>query len=155
MSTSAPLTTWPWWRDLAERLGRQALQTVAPILAAVVAAQGHVDVVATLVVLGGSLAVTAIKGLLAAVADVVPPTNAGLGVTLLDRALPAFAGVMLGFMPADWLGLITMHWRDDLTAALSAAALAVLSAYVTPPAAPLQRRLVAAHRPMSRPGRAV
>jgi hypothetical protein len=137
-----PLTCWPWWRDLAERLGRQALQTAVPIIVAVVSARGRVDVAATLVTLGGALAVTAVKGLLQAVAGVVPPDGASLHVTLLDRAVPAFAGVLLGFMPTDWCGLLTLHWRDAFTAAVSAAVLAVISAYVTPPAAPLQRRPV-------------
>ena len=146
MSGTAPLVTWSWWRDLAERLGRQALQTALPILAAVVAAQGHIDIPAALVVLGGALAVTALKGILTELADIAPPGSASIGVTLLDRALPAFAGTLLGFLPADWFGLLAMHWRDDLTAAVSAAVLAVLTAYVTPPAAPLQRRLTAAHR---------
>jgi hypothetical protein len=144
MPTPDPLTNWPWWRDLGERLGRQALQTALPILAAVVAAQGRIAVAATLVVLGGALAVTLAKGFLYELAGVSAPTGAGLVVTLLDRAVPAFAGVLLGFMPADWFGLLAMHWQDAFTAALSAAVVAVVSAYVTPPAAPLQRSLVAA-----------
>jgi hypothetical protein len=44
--------------------------------------------------------------------------------------------------------MLDMHWADDLTAALSAAFLALVTAYLTPPAAPMQRRLVAVRRSM-------
>lgn len=147
MSTTpppAPLVAWPWWRDLAERLGRQALQAAIPVLAVIQAATGHITVSAVLVALAGAEVIPLLKALLQAVAGVQPPSGTTLWVVLVDRAVPAAAGTLLGFLPDSWLGLLSMNWADDLTAAAAAGILAIITAYVTPPAGPVTRQLAAA-----------
>lgn len=133
MPTST-LATVSFWRVLADKLGRQAAQTAAPILAAVVAAGGSIDVRTVTIGLAGTLLVTLVKGAVQYIADAQVTPGAPLPWQWLDRAAPAAAGVIAGLLPADWRGLIDLDWRAAAVAAGSAAALAVLALYVTPPA---------------------
>ena len=127
-----PVVSWPWWRDLADRLARQALQAVAPVLAVVTATAGRVDVPATLVTMAGVLAFTTTKGVLSALAEVDPLTGGGILPVLWSRALPAFCGVMLGFVPTGWAGLLAVDWLAVLAAATAAAGTAVVTSYLSP-----------------------
>lgn len=134
MSMPAPLVTVAWWRVLLERLGRQAAQTAVPILAAVVAATGHVDVRATVLALLGAEAVTVLTTTVRYLADVHPAPDAPLGVQVLDRAVPAAAGVLAGLPVASWADIIAVDWAEAGWAALAAGVTAVIAVYVTPPA---------------------
>jgi len=131
-STSRPVVSWPWWRDLADRLIRQGLQAGAPVLAAVTLAAGHVDLRATAVTMGGVLTFTTIKGLLNALRDVPPVTGGGVAPVLWSRALPAFAGVVLGFLPTEFAGMLAVDWLAVLVAATAAAGTAVVTSYLSP-----------------------
>lgn len=133
MSTSV-LATVPWWRSLLERLGRQAAGTAVPILAAVVAAGGDVSVETVAFGLAGTLAISLGKAALLAVADVQATTATALGWQLVDRAVPAAAGVLAGLWPVDAAGLADIDVRAALVAAGAAALLAVIGYWVTPPA---------------------
>lgn len=134
MTTPAPLVTVAWWRILLERLGRQAAQTAVPILAAVVGATGHVDVRATLFALLGAEAVTLLTVAFRYLADVHPDRTAPFLVQVLDRAVPAAAGVLAGLPLASWVDVLTVDWAEAGYAALAAAVTAILAVYITPPA---------------------
>jgi hypothetical protein len=134
MPTPAPLVTAAWWRVLAERAGRQAAQTAVPILAAVVAATGHVDAAANAVALAGAVAVTVLTTVFRYLADIHPDPSAPFLVQLLDRAVPAAAGVLAGLPLASWTDLVSVSWAQAGYAALAAAVTAILAVYVTPPA---------------------
>ena len=127
-----PVISWPWWRDLAERLARQGLQAVAPVLLAVTAAAGHVDVAATAVTMAGVFAFTLIKGMVVAVAEVPAVTGGGVLSLAYSRVLPAFAGVVLGFLPPSWSGMLDVDWRAVVVAAAAAAGTAAVTAVVAP-----------------------
>jgi len=123
----------PFWRHLCERLARQAAQTAVPILATVAASTGRVDLPAFFVILGGALVVTLGKTALLEVLAVEVTPGAPTWAVLLDRSVPAFAGVVLGCWPADATGLMYVDWVTVLQASSAAAVLAVIAAYATPP----------------------
>lgn len=133
MSTSV-LTTIPWWRELLDKLGRQAVQTAYPILGAVVASGGQIDVLVVLVGLAGALAVSLGKAGLLWVVELQVTEGSPLAWRLLDRAVPAAAGVLLGLWPAEWAGLLAVDWQAAVVAAVAAALLAVVGYWGTPPA---------------------
>lgn len=123
-----------WWELLLERCWRQALQTAVPIIGAVVASGGAVDVRTVAVGLAGAVAVSVGKALLMALVEVdVDDAEAGLGWRILDRALPAAAGVVVGLWPVSAAELTVIDWHAGLQAAGAAAVLAVLSMWATPP----------------------
>lgn len=128
MSTSA-LATSSFWRDLLERAGRQAAQTALPIVVAVSAA-GGLNLKAVAVAIAGAVVLTVVKAL--ATVNVTP------GETwywvLLDRAVPAAAGTVLGMWPVDAFDIDKVDWSAVGWAAASAAVVALLAYYVTPPA---------------------
>lgn len=134
MSVPAPLVTVAWWRLLLERLGRQAAQTAVPILAAIVSATGHVDIQAVGVALFGALAVTVLTTAARELASITVDPSAALWVQVLDRAVPAAAGVVVGVPLASLGDLFTVDWASVGYAAVAAAVTAILSVYVTPPA---------------------
>ena len=133
--TPSPYVAASFWRLLLERLGRQAAQTAVPILAVLISAGGQVDVKTVGIALAGSLAVTLGKALFLAFVDVPPDGPATpLAWRLLDRAVPAFAGVLAGLWPDSGLGLLSFNWTAALAAAGAAAVTAVIAVYATPPA---------------------
>ena len=126
------LATAAFWQDLAERLGRQAAQTAVPIILASGLSTGlHASAVLTAV--GVALVVTFLK----TIAGVTASPDEPLAWQLIDRALPAAAGTILGFVPVDLASLANVDWVHVSVAALSAAVLAVVAYYVTPPVQPL------------------
>lgn len=116
-------------RDLAERVMRQALQVVGPVLA-VVAATGHGFEVAPVAL---AVALAVLLTVLKAVADISAPEGAPLWRVLLDRVGSAVAGTVLGFLPVEYLGLLNVNWGNVLYAALGAAGLALASYFYAPP----------------------
>lgn len=134
MSAVSILVTVSWWRMLLERLGRQAAQTIVPVLAAVVSQGGTIQPKTVILGLAGALAVTLGKALLLSILDVAPSGTESLTWRLVDRAVPAFAGVFAGIWPNAWAGLGAFDWTSTLYAAISAAGVAVLAVWVTPPA---------------------
>lgn len=137
MSTPEPLVTVGWWTLLFERLGRQAAQTAVPILATVVSATGRVDVAAVSTALFGALVVTFFKTIAQELAAVTVDPAAPFWVQVLDRAVPAAAGVFVGLGFVDFQSLLTVDWASTGYAALAAAVTALLAVYVTPPGAAL------------------
>ena len=136
--TPEPLVSVAWWRLVLERVARQAAQTAAPILAVIVTATGVLDAQTVLVALAGPVVVTLIKSLLIEVRQVTINPAAPWWVQLLDRAVPAAAGVYAGFSPVDMRGLLIVDWASVSWAALAAAVLALVSVYVAPPALAVQ-----------------
>ncbi len=137
-STPEPLVTVAWWRLVLERVARQTAQTAAPILAVIVTATGVLDAQTVLVALAGPIVVTLLKSLLIEVRQVTVDPTATWWVQLLDRAVPAAAGVYAGFVPVDLRGLLIVNWVSVSWAALAAAVLALVSVYVAPPALAVQ-----------------
>lgn len=127
MSTSV-LDTSSFWRQLLERAGRQAAQTALPIVAAVGAA-GVINVTAVVVAVVVAVLVTVLKAL----AGVAATPDEPLLWQLLDRAVPAAAGTLLGFVPVDLANIEGVDWSAVGFAAVSAAVVAMLAYYVTPP----------------------
>lgn len=134
MTALEPLASTAWWRLLLERLGRQAAQTAVPLFLAIGATGGRGDLTALSLALAGALVVTVVKGLLQALTDIHATEDSPLGWQLLDRAVPAFAGVFAGLWPTTVEGLTTFDLRATLFAAAGAAVTAVLAYFVTPPA---------------------
>lgn len=128
MQLTSALRSSEYWRDLLERIGRQAAQTALPIVMVVGVGQ-TVDIKAAVLAVLVAVVVTVLKALVGLKVD---PGEA-LGWQLLDRAVPAAAGVVLGFVPVDATGLLTIDWTSVVVAALGAAVTAVLAYYVTPP----------------------
>lgn len=127
------LATPIWWRHLVERVGRQFAQTALPILAVLITAPGSVSgkawVVATLI----SVAVTLGKATVAEFVAITPNADAALTWRLLDRAVPAAAGVLLGLWPVSAEGLASFDLRAALVAAGAAGVSAIVALYATPP----------------------
>lgn len=119
-----------FWRDLANRLYRQARQTAVPILVVLSVANNGLDIGVVLAALGSTLLVTLGKAALLAIAGAKPATlDVSPLVLAADRALPAALGVLLSVWPADAYGFTKVHWWPDVaSAALSAAVLALLDA---------------------------
>ena len=134
MSTPAPLVTVAWWRAFAERLARSAAQTSAPILAAVVAAGGHITLTAVAVAVAGNDAAPPLTTIVRTVADVRVDSAAAWWVQLIDRGLPAAAAVIAAIPLASWADVAAVDWANTGKAALAAAFLALLSYYAAPPA---------------------
>lgn len=132
MSTST-LATVSFWRVLAERTGRQAAQTAVPLLAAIVAAGGQVDVVNVSLALGMQVAVVAGKAAMQGLVDVRVAPDSALGWQLLDRAVPAAAGVYVGLWPVTGSGFATFDVRSASGAAGGAALTAVVTYFSNPP----------------------
>ena len=132
MSNSAALVTVAWWRVLGERLLRQAAQTAGPVLAAVVAAGGVVDLRSAVLGLAGVEAVTLAKATLQYLADVHFSPDDPWWVQVLDRAVPAAAGVLLGVPLATWADAVSTDWSAAGKAAGAAAVLALVMAYGAP-----------------------
>lgn len=128
--TTSVLDTPGFWRDLGERLIRQLAQTALPIVL-VVGVTTTID--AKNLVL--PLLVTAGVTVLNALRHVAVTSGEGIGWQLLDRAVPAAAGVLLGFVPISATDLFTVDWKAAGFAAVAAAVSSVLAFYLAPPAA--------------------
>jgi hypothetical protein len=123
------LVTVSWWRNVAERAVRQALQVSAPILAAIVASGNGLDAGATI----GAILVAVVLTVLKAVAGARSDADDSKVKQLVDRAGSALAIALLAFVPLDWADWATVDWGKALTAAVAAAALAVVQFYANPP----------------------
>jgi hypothetical protein len=133
MSVSV-LATRVWWRALLDRLIRQAAQTTYPILGAVIASGGQVDLVTVGIGLAVALIVSLGKAGLLALSGITVTEGTALGWRLIDRAVPAAAGVVLGVWPSEWAGMLALDWGATGIASAAAALLAVLSYWGAPPA---------------------
>lgn len=128
MSASV-LSTRVFWRALLERAGRQAAQTVLPLIAVIGVSGGGLNIEPIALATTVAVAVTLLKGL----AGISAGAGESLGWHLLDRAVPAAAGVLIGAVPVDLADLAHIDAKNLTLAALAAAATAVISFYVTPP----------------------
>lgn len=115
-----------FWRDLLSRLYGQARQTIAPVILVVATNYEHDAVESVLLAAGGALALTTAKALLLALLGIRVPASAPWWRVLLDRALPAAAGVLVGFVPVDLAGLSNLNWVGVGAAAGVAALLATM-----------------------------
>lgn len=106
---------------------RQVLQTAVPIVAAVVASGGAVDLGTVGLALVGAVAVTGVKFVLLAAAE-IPVAGPGtpFGWRAADRAIPAFVGVVAGVWPSDVAGFVAVDWRAAAVAASAASVLALV-----------------------------
>ncbi len=129
--TGSDLATPTFWRELLERAARQAAQTFAPIVAAVVGGGHPFDLAAVAIAVAGAVAVTVLKAL----SGIMLHPDEAWYWQLLDRAVPAVAGTALGFVPVSWTDIIHVQWTQVAYASLGAGVIALLSAYVAPPAA--------------------
>lgn len=126
---SGDLADYSFARDLFERVIRQVLQVLGPVLAVIASTGQGFDVKPTLLAVGLAALVTVLK----AVFDVKVPDGAPTWRILLDRAGSAVAGTLLGILPADALDLLSVDWQKALVAALGAAGLAIVSYFGAPP----------------------
>lgn len=134
LTTTSSLADASWWRIVVERLGRQFAQTALPLLAVITAAPGTFQPRAFVVSTALALALSLGLSILREVASITPAADAALAWRVLDRAAPAFAGVLLGLWPVDAVGLLTFEWRNALLAASAAAVQAAIAYVATPPA---------------------
>lgn len=134
MATSV-LGTDRFWRETFERAGRQLAQTLIPII---IASLGdpprHLYVGAIATAAAASVALTIIKALAGVMPDPLEPWY----LQLLDRAVPAAAGTLLGFVSVDATDLASVDWDRAWVAAAAAALLAILAYYITPPTSAVQ-----------------
>lgn len=126
--TTSVLATGTFWRDLLERAGRQAAQTALPIVAAIGAA-GTISPQAVAVAIAGAVLFTVIKALV----TIKYTPGEDVVSALLDRAVPAAAGTVLGMVPVDTFNILAVDWSAVFWAAGAAAVVAMLAYYVTPP----------------------
>lgn len=134
LTTTSSLADSAWRRLVVERLGRQFAQTALPLLAVIVAAPGTFEPRAFVVSTGLALALSLGLSILREVAAITPATDAALAWRILDRAAPAFAGVLVGLWPVDAVGLLTFDWSSAFIAATAAAVQAAIAYVATPPA---------------------
>lgn len=125
-----------FWSDVLERCLRQAQQTALPI-AAVLTAGGGFDPGSAALTIATAVALTLLKNLLRIQASDASP----LLLRLADRVVPAVAGVLVGFIPVDYLGWASVDYRAAGLASLGAALTALLTAYGAPPEVPTRRAL--------------
>lgn len=127
---STPITTpQPGTRDVIERVARQLLQVAGPAIVAVLTSPNVGDAQTTVVALASVLIVTALKAL----AGLKAGPGAPLWLVVADRAGSAFGSLLIGLGVVDWAGLISLDWGKALTAAVSAAVVAAIAYFTTPP----------------------
>lgn len=132
MTTSGPITSTSWWREVAEASWRQALQIVLPFVV-LVGSTGRLDAqaaAATGVLAGVGVAVVVLRR----VAGVTAPDGAAPAVTMAYRAVSAAAAVVLGVLSAEQLDLMSVDWAQVATTAAAAAVTAVLHGILDAPA---------------------
>lgn len=110
------LTSKADWLVLLDRLRRQAIDVIAPVLALVAA--GHVtglDWQGTLWLLAGGTLVT-----------LLTHVSVSQGTTWWERIVITAAGSVLAVLGADWTGWIGIEWPTALWAILGSIALSLL-----------------------------
>lgn len=111
------------WLDLLDRLRRQSIDVVSPVLALIAAGQiTGIDWAGTAGLLAGGALVT----VLAYVAGAT-------GTLLWERLVITVAGAALAVLGTDWAGWLRMDWPTALAAIAASAALSLLRAWMTPP----------------------
>lgn len=130
MSSQPLYVTLPWWREILDRAGRNAVQTVIPVLiTSSVGSIRDLDAVAVLWVALLAAAVTLLK----AIANIQVTENTAIWWRLVDRAGPAAAATLLSFLTIDGTGAVpVVDWRAAGIATAGAALLAVAQHYVSP-----------------------
>jgi len=108
------------WREFGARVWNQVQQTALPILAAIVAAPEELTGVVALVGVLSPIAVTAIKAALAVLLEFDYP-----GV-VLDRVIPAVAGVLIAFVPLTLTDMVSVNWIYAAIAAVAAGIAALI-----------------------------
>jgi hypothetical protein len=122
-----------WWRDVLARAVRNALQVVLPVLAlaSTTGTIAGVDWRATLDLVASAAVVSLVKAMLGMTADDTAP----VACRALERAVPAAAAVLLGFVTAPAWSMFCADWAGIGVATLSAALAAVVHMVIDPPAA--------------------
>lgn len=113
------------WLDLLDRLRRQAIDVITPILALIAAGQiAGIDWAGTAgLLVGGSIA-----SVLAFVAGTT-------GAVLWQRLVITLAGAALAVLGTDWAGWLEVDWPMALLAIAASAVLSLLRGGLTPAAA--------------------
>lgn len=116
-------------RDVAERMVRQSLQVLGPVLAVVAASGQGFDWKPVAL----SVALAALWTLIKAYMNIKAPEGAPLWRVLLDRVGSAALGTLAGLLPAGAFGLLSADWQAIGIACLGAAGLALISYFYAPP----------------------
>lgn len=133
-----------FWRDLAERLARQAQQTAVPLLVALAAAAPARDriggvLLATAAAIGGALVLTTVTTLTGLTVD----RSAPVAAQIVERVLKASAGVLAGALPVEVAGWAAVDWTNMGWAAAVAALVALVAGEAAPPSGRGASRLAA------------
>jgi hypothetical protein len=123
------LVEYSFARDLFERVIRQVLQVIGPVLAVVASTGEGFEIVPVALAVALAVLVTVAKALV----DMKAPEGAPVWRVLLDRAGSAAAGTLIGLLPVDAFGLLAVDWQKVAVAVAASAALAVVSYYGAPP----------------------
>lgn len=128
-----PLITLDWWKDLLGRAARQAQQTAGPLLLQVFDSTGRLDLATVSVAVGGAAGVTFVKAVLLGLTGVQVTASDPLWVRLLDREVPAVAGVFAGVQFTDWAGFLHADWGQTTQKAILAGIIALVVTRLDPP----------------------
>jgi len=128
--TKPDYVTVPYWREVLDRAGRNAVQTVIPVIvAAQLGSVAGLDPVNVLIAAALAALVTVVK----AAAGITAGPSSSLVCRLADRALPAAAATLLTFITIDGTSVApVIDWRAAGIATVAAALGAVAQAYVSP-----------------------
>lgn len=115
---------------LKERLVRNLIQVLQPVLLIVVASGKPPGLLPLVLSVFGASVVTVLKY----AAEWHATCRSAWWVKLLDRVVPAAASAVLAFIPLDWSGsILVVHWVSAGYAALASSLLAVIMLYGDPP----------------------
>ena len=122
-----------WLYDLTQRMWRQGYQVAVPIFAAVVASgAGNIDPRAVIAALASAEAVTLFKFILLHVTEVEVDLDSTWWRQVIDRVLPAVAGVYLGVPLSGLDDFVATDWVQVTWVALAAGVLAAGAARIDP-----------------------
>jgi hypothetical protein len=132
-STNTIATRVPAVPVVVQRVVRQLVQTLGPVILVVLTAPGATnDLGATALAVGWALFQTVVKSM----AGLRSKPGDAWYVVVLDRTGSAAAGVVIGTGLASLTGLLTLDWGRVGAAALLAAVTSLLMVAYVPPAEP-------------------
>lgn len=130
-----------WWTEVLEGAWRQFLQVLPPYLV-LIAASGTVTrdtgmAIASAAVMGTIVVV------LGRLTGLKPDPSAPAATQFTYRAVSAFAGSLLAFVPVDLGQLLSVDWTAGFLAATASGLLAIVHAVVDAPASQVRHDVVA------------
>jgi len=121
------LSSSAWWRDLGERVVRNVVQTMGPVIGAMLMSGAKVDAVSVAWATGAVILFTVLKTMIGLKAG----PDAAWYVVWADRLGSAAAAALLALLPADLLQV--NDWRGLLLAAGGSVISSLVMLYATPP----------------------